>query len=615
MYSSDLKKNSDVKKSKQLTDLLNNSSDFAHRDLYVGMVEYMKSYLTQDLVDRDSYYLMLSKYRDNWIVNGIYDILLNDIFVDNGSTDFIRINIEKGKGKFQKEAERLFRKLNLPELLQSLTPDLLHYGSYPLKIVAKPGVGVVALIDDVEPSHVISINDSSNRPLFYFVDEAVHDPRTNALAFTTTEHEFKYYDITQILYFSLNVNFIKLPLPTAVTKAMRNEIDYNRDSVRTVLKMYYDLDSHGKKRVVAKQKQVILDNPVTDHDIEDELDEEYNSLIPDTLKVRTSTSFLYGVLDKIKDSILLNKVSVYNNLATLFAPKLVGIPVPDEYDPSQVIEIVQKYNTLLNSDLGRLTFSDNFNNINLSEVAKTKCVPIVGDRSNPTQIDYGADRNTATDLDKIRDNLKETLNSIGIPAELFNGESDAKTNIKTNVRYAKKVKKIQKNICRALKGLLLLHFGLKYPDEVLYETDIDIQLKNNVNIDELENMEAQDLVISATNSILSLMSSIAELNESNGQDNPSDYTIDYSEIVKSVKQMLETVGSPFASCMKKIKNVDPDDKFITPLDPERIEVTRYSTGGRGAGYSGDDSSGENDSQLEITAEEPSSQETTENDQS
>lgn len=605
--SSKLKTDRLVKKSKKLSQLLDNAVGYSNASLNtLSMAEFLKSYLIQENIDRDAYYSILSKYRDNWIVNAIYDVIMNDIFIDSGYNDYIKITIEKRDDKFQKEAESLFRRLNIGEVLQSITPDLLHYGAYPLKILAKEGKGVIALIDDVEPQHVIAISDSASRPLCFFVDESVHNVRATASGFVSqyqsSEKKYNYYDITELLYFSLDLDFIKLKLPDFASKNIKEQVHNNRSGLKNVLKVYYEIDlSHPDRTIVTKEQRVLkqIDDTPEKYEIEDssenEVEDEFESLIPGCVKIRSSKSLIWGILDKLKDSILLNKMAVYGNMAELFAPKLVGIPVPDAYDPKQLVEITQKYEQLLNSDLSKLSYTNDFNNINFSEIAKIKVIPIAGDRSTPTSIDYGADNKTI-DPDKISDNLKEALNALGVPPELFYGGSSPKENLKTNVRYAKKIKKIQHNIARTLKYLLLIHFGYKWPNEVVSFDDIDIQLKNNVNIDELENMESQDLVISASNSVLSMYSSLAELNNaSKDAGKHPEYEIDQSEILKAVKDQLTMIGSPFAAGIKKSSTISNNDILVDPASSDRINDTSLSVRGRGVRYDNQDSSDSEDS--------------------
>jgi len=488
-----------VDRSTNLADSLNGINDFTHQSQYYSMIEYMKGSLQQVSTERATYYNELEKYRDNYIVNGIYDIIGNDVFIDTGNIDYLSIEYTKDED-VQEELRDMFRKLNISTLLISILPDLLHYGSYPLRPVIHPEMGVVGIKDDLEPSSVIAICDTNNYPLFYFVDESLKTRGDSRYIDYRTRSKFKYYSIKDIAFFSLDLDFIKLRLP---------------------------------KKIMDQFKVKSDKNPIAN-----KIAEANSDLLPDALKIKTSKSFIYGSLDKLKECLLQDKIAVYRDLAALLSPNLIGIPVPDIYDPAQLIDVVQKYDTLLNSDIAKLNNNMDFQ-FSLADIARLKVVPIAGDRSTPTPIDTGA-KNTVIDPELLNNTLAKFLNSLGIPVELFSGSSDSKTNLKTNVRYAKKIKRIQKNISKSLVYLCLMHLSIKYPGREIFADDINIQLKNNINIDELENLEAQDLVISSVSSMFGLFETIKETVRAS-----KSYQIDPDEFIKAVKDGLSSIGSPY----------------------------------------------------------------------
>lgn len=608
---SDLNKEQSVKKSKKLAAALNNAVEFQHESQYATMLEYLKSWLIQTDVTRDSFYLELAKYRNNWIVEGIYDILTNDIFVDNSNNDFLKVTINDKDKKYEEEVVNLMTRLNMTGILQSIIKDLLHYGSYPLKIVTDDKKGVVALIDDVDPQNVISVNDSSNRPLCYFINEATTNLNNSSVPiYQNNDNVYTYYDVTQVLYFSLDLDFVKLSLPSEIQKILRQGLQDNSKSVSLTAGLYDRLDrmiGQSKFNHNSEEEEEVLDYDKSHDLINKELLLQHKTILPNVVKIRTSRSFVSGVMDKLKDTIILDKLSVYKNLADLFSPKLVGIPVPSVYDPAQLVEITQKYDTLLNSDLAKVTTITDLTALNLAEIAKVKVVPIAGDRSTPTPIDYGTQGNLI-DPERVRESIGDLLNALGISSELFFGSTDAKTNIKINVRYAKKIKKIQRNICRVIKSLILIHFSIKYPSKEFFADDIDVQLKNNVNIDELENIESQDLVISATNSIFSLLDAINDVQSRTENDNnPEKYVIDYSEVIKATKNMLEMVGSPFMNCLK-LRKETKDSNVVKPDYPEQTGVMDGAGRKRVDDVGGERSLNDTNPPAPMTSEEPKPEE-------
>ncbi|BCG50094.1 hypothetical protein [Ralstonia phage RP13] len=488
--------------SNELVGALREAATFKHENHFHSLVNFLTSNLQNSIHTREWYFNELQNYRNNYIVNGIYDIVSNDVFVDNGSQDFLTIKCDKHED-VEKELNKMVRRLNLPNVLLSIMPELLHYGSYSIRPVVKENVGVIDLVDDLDSRQVIALTDSKGMPLMYFVANQL--PLRSDLSgvgqpyqqqANSTKKSYEYLSITELLHFTLDLNFSRLVLPERDVKAI-------------------------------KQKAPGL----------------VKKLLPSTLKVKTSQSLIWPALDKLKEVLLLDKLSVYRDIGSILTPNLVGVPVPDVYDPNQLIEIVKKYDELLNSNVVKLNNTQNME-ITLQELSAVKVVPIVGDRSNPTPIDVGRSAPISSN-EALNDGIGRLLNSIGIPKELFDGSEDSKTNMKTNIRYAKKIKRIQKNITKTVQMLCLMHISEKFPHLNIYPEDLHIQLKNNTNVDELENMEAQDLMVSSITSIKSLVNELEDLVAK------SSYEIDVDEVVGNIVENFSSLGSKYQGMFKK----------------------------------------------------------------
>lgn len=487
--------------SKALTAALNDSIGFRHQEQFSSMVSYLTQNLTSQLTTRESYFNQLSTFRQNWIVNGIYDVISNDVFIDSGTLDYLSVEVTNDEAA-TKELKRLFEKLNIAQLLYSIFPDLLHYGSYPLRPAVETGKGITDLVDDLDPRSVISITDTKGIPLAYFVDSSIknqnHDGMNNVYV---TRSQLEYKDISSIVFLSLDLKSTKLSLDQKMTKQF-------------------------KQKLPTDQK----------------------SLIPSVVKLRSSESFIWPVIDKLKETLLLDKAAVYRNIGSILTPNIIGIPVPEIFDPAQLIEITKKYDELLNSNVNRVNIAQNME-LTLQELASVKVIPVVGDKSNPQSIDTGRSE-PIVNSDVVKESVDKLLNALGIPPELFTGSQSDRENMKTNIRYAKKVKRIQKNLSKSLVYLALLHLSHKYPEKNFYAKDIIIQLKNNTNLDELENIEAQDLAISA---LTSLKNVIEEMETIIGS---SSYEIDSDQAVQVIIDNFASVGSKFHTIFRKKATVD-----------------------------------------------------------
>lgn len=521
--------------SKELATGLNQLAQFKRTSSLQSVLQFLNSSLSNVVQTRDRYFKELVEYRNNYIVNGIYDILSNDILNDTTSADSIIVSCEKDE-QVELEIKKVFDKLGIVEIIQSILPDLLHYGVYPIRPIVVEGKGVIDLVDDLYPNQVIAITDTKNEPLFYYVNNQVQniDEYSNGQGYNQTQsylssgrrkkYGYQYKDITEIVYFSIDLTFSKLLLPEEETQHIKSKTP-----------------------------------------------DFLSKLLPRSLKVRTSQSFIYPVLDKLKEVLALDKYTVYKSIGDVLTPKLVGIPLPQTYNVDQLADITQTYNDLINDNITKTQNLQNLE-VTLQELASVKVIPIAGERSTPTMIDTG--RNVGennSNLEAVADSLGRLLNSLGIPKELFDGSLESKENIKTAIRYAKKVKRISKNIVRTLKFIALLHVSSKFPDKNILISDIDIQLRNNLNLDELQNLETQDLVISSIENMKNLIEGLEDVVKD------SDYEIDKNLIVENVRNILAMANSPFLNVFRiKENNLTANDanKIVDELTPEDQNETR-----------------------------------------
>jgi hypothetical protein len=492
--------------SKALVDALNKTSEFRHQNLLLSIVEQVSSTLESKVADRAKYYNELQKIRNNYIVNGIYDVVSNDVFVSSGYNDYIKIEVPNDPD-LQQELIDLFDDLNIADMIASIFPELLHHGSYPLKPILDDEEGLVGLVDEYHPSEVIAVTSLDNFPLFYFISEGRHGSAPDNYGWVdySKRVKFNYASITEIVYFSLDLEHIKLELPTKVLTQFKSK-----------------------------------------------LPEDLKTIITSGFKVKQSKSFVWGAVDKIKETLLMEKVGLYKNMASVLSPKIVGVPVPDIYDPNNLIAIVKKYDELINGGTAKLNSLDN-PEFTLQDIANVKVIPIAGDRAVPSPIDTGSEDRTV-DTEALDRSLEKTLNTLSVPTDVFLGEKSSKDNLKSNIRYAKKIKRIQKNIAKTLVNLCLLHISKRYPEKEVAFSDIKIQLKNNINTDELENLESQDLIISSTNAIKELFDNLASFL---GPD--AAYKIDVNSFAENVKNSLASIGSQYSNSIVKVSG-DSDEK-------------------------------------------------------
>lgn len=496
-----------------LAQLLDDTVTLKHSNGLLNTVQaYLTDKLTNVITTREKYFNELARFRYNYITAGIYDIICNDVLTNSETGGFV-IEIE-GHDDLTEEANELLKTLAIPDFLTAVLPELLHYGSYPLRPLLEDGEGLVGLVDDYDPRDVIAVTDTTGLPLFFFINYTTKDA---GYVDYESRQKMEYVGPQEVSYLSLDQNFMKLPIPDKVAASMKKKL--------------------GEK--------IGEDDPIV-------------KLMGKSIKIRSSLSFLWGSLDKLKNILMLDKVNVYKTLANLLSPSVIGVPLPNNNDIKQMKSIVQDYDQIINSTN---LFAADMNNLNfnLQDIVSVKVVPISGDRSVPQILDTGKSDNTI-DPEKIRSELEVLLQSYGIPLELFLGSLSAKDNLRTNIRYAKKIKRIGKSLSKWLQLLLLMHFGYKYENLDLELTDIKVSLKSAINVDALENMETQDLLITSITGMTGMLESLKETIEN------SNYAIDNDALLKVVADTLADIGSPFHGVIKSKGEVPLTQQ--TPPQPE-----------------------------------------------
>ncbi len=452
---------------------------------------------------RENYYSLLSKFRNNYLVNSIYDIFINDIILDS-STDAV-INIEVPKNpKIQDNLNELFKNLKISESLLEILPDLLHYGSYSLKCIVTDA-GVQSIEDIYDAGEILPIYDSFNNPLLFVKKSR----KVNGEYFSYERYE--YLSVKEIISFNVGLEKIKIDLSNKETQFLSNATNLPPKS-------------------------------------------ETDKILPNLLKVSLGKSIIYPVLDKIDQYLTVEAAQILNIIEKAIKPDLVGVSVGANYGISDVVEIVDKYEQMLNE---RFDVKDHTSLKNILKNSKRlKVIPITGDRGTLENISLRNDNDLKYDTSILKDLQEDTFNLLGIPYEFYKGEGTSnRENIKINVRYSKKIKRIQKSVVRSLKMLCLLHVSKAFPNESLTEADIVISLKNNVNVDEIENLESLDLLMSTITDVVSMAETLTEL-----ASESSKYEVNNDELLSAIKQSLQDSGSKYANMLvEKDKDKESDE--------------------------------------------------------
>jgi hypothetical protein len=254
-----------------------------------------------------------------------------------------------------------------------------------------------------------------------------------------------------------------------------------------------------------------------------------------TLFMRMGRSVLYPVIGLIKELKLLETMIPIKFLNTQLQSALISVTVPSTTKPADALQIMQDYEKMLNNtlkvDLNKKTDNEILRILS-NRMGKVKVIPNYGDKGslNKEEILDKDDYNSL--FEKIDDLRRMILLTIGIPPNIISDENSFKSeNIKSYVRYNKKLKMIQKSMIDGLKRIILIHLINSGYDNVVVD-DIEVNLLNAINIDEVDKFEMLDLLISIQDNFLSYLTNV---------DAMEGISIDPKEVVKFLNEGLGQV--------------------------------------------------------------------------
>lgn len=225
--------------------------------------------------------------------------------------------------------------------------------------------------------------------------------------------------------------------------------------------------------------------------------------------VKVGNPIFYGLVDKIKDLMLLEALVPAGRLQQLSSASLVGVTVPGSYDIAQAKEFANTVEQTINdkvsvSSTGVVSAADI-----ISTAGSIKVVPVYGDKGQLQKFDY-KDSDKKDSLTEVNDIRQIICDSIGIPKELLYGESGGESKkefLRRYARYLRKLRTLQFCMIDSVRNLIIIHLvnaGVSFKPE-----DIDISfVKAIVEIDNLDSLEYIDASIQALTNLHTFMNNI-----------------------------------------------------------------------------------------------------------
>ena len=232
-----------------------------------------------------------------------------------------------------------------------------------------------------------------------------------------------------------------------------------------------------------------------------------------TKHIKVGKSIIFPIINKLKQSQILELSNLAKELRDILKPTIVQIGVPNDTLPEDVREIMETYENLFRNVFTSLKDSDDlsFNDL-LSIVTEIKALPSYGGESKG-QLTPQNDIIDKLDTKEREETIRKSIAlTVGIPFYYLSLGSETNTSrleaLKTFSRYTRKLNNTQFCLKKGLKELFYL--DLKYKKYVVDIEDIEINMREIINVDILDSMEYLVALTTTIKEIMDVLTSISE---------------------------------------------------------------------------------------------------------
>jgi hypothetical protein len=373
----------------------------------------------------------IDQIRDNYLVMAMTEQLMEDALRPDHVTKDM-LELHSTNKEIQKELQYLEEELDIEELILTILPDVILYGDYIVK---------VEFGGKNRKGGIVNIRDTVDQIRLIPVQDGF-----SLLGYIELSEDGKYLQMIE-------------------------PYDYIRFSLSG---KKYKLDLYQEFTQI---KQEVL--------------EELG--LPKYMRI--GKSMFYPVLDKVKELELLEKLVPATKLAQLSNGTIVGVQVPQNYDPKKAMEAAQHIENLINKKVGVDKYKEELTLENImSSSGKIKVVPVFGQTGQLQKFDYKMTEESSDLLQSIREVRQMITESMGIPYEILFGSDNPQPKgefLKRYARYLQRLSHVQASVSNALKQIIYIHLlsrGISFTSK-----DIEIKFKQNlISIDNLDNLEFAD---------------------------------------------------------------------------------------------------------------------------
>jgi hypothetical protein len=284
--------------------------------------------------------------------------------------------------------------------------------------------------------------------------------------------------------------------------------------------------------------------------------------------LRIGRSVVFPALDKIKQLQTLELADLADNLKKIVSPILVSIGVPANASPQDLVEISEKYETMLSDSFVNLANEQTLTlQTIMSMLTNVKVVPSFTDGKGAiSTLDISSDdKNTLENIEATRNAI---ANATGIPAYYLSltggdGNGSKLETLKVYSRYSRKLLVLQDSFADSIKDIILLHHVTK-TGIPLDKEHIKISFKSIVSVESLDSMEYSVAAVQTLNDVFTTLTNIAESSLVNFKINPDALMVlvnKFLNTIDGVDNLLElNLDAPVTE-----PNVEDAQNQIIPL--------------------------------------------------
>ena len=282
------------------------------------------------------------------------------------------------------------------------------------------------------------------------------------------------------------------------------------------------------------------------------------------LHIKVGRSVIFPVINKIKQLKTLELANLAGDLRDILRPTIVQVGMPNNTLPEHVGEILEKYENIFRNifsslkNSNELTFEDL-----LSVITEVKAIPSFGNEKGAIS---SPDIVAKSDNKDKEDNIRKSIGlTVGIPlyyltiGETVMGRLES---LKLFSRYSRKLNSMQSCLIDGVKEILCIDLNCK--GYKIDPEDIDITMREIVNVELLDSMEYLVALVTAIKELMGILFEIS------GNDQ-LDIVIDSEQLLKFLNSFFSEFPGADKLLKFKIKNPDNNQQTDQPKDTSKID--------------------------------------------